>query len=117
MGDGRRNQNKKSPARLILLILTLIFLGPFILSVGVTVFVTLGSIALGILVLALILLSSPIIFMVFPGAVGINLPAPALFFFGIAMLALFILVSAMIIQILRRFLMFILNFIKQLLGR
>ncbi len=117
MGYGRRNQNKKSPMRLILIILALIFLGPILLSVGVSVFITLVSIALGILVLALILLSSPIIFMVFPGAVGIDLPAPALFFFGIAMLSIFILVSAVVIQILRRFLMFILNVIKQLLGR
>ena len=113
----RKQHNNKSPLRLILIILALIFMGPFLLSIGVTVFVTLGSIALGILVLALILLASPIIFMVFPEAVGINLPAPALFFFGIAMLAFFIMVSTIVIQILRRCLLFILDLIKKVLGR
>ncbi len=116
MGN-RRNQNRKSPFRLVLIILGLIFMGPFLISIGVTVFVTLASIALAILVIALILLASPIIFMVFPGAIGINLPTSALFFFGIAMLAVFILVSAMVIQILRRFLIFILDLIKRIMGR
>ena len=112
-----RNRNRKSPIKIILFILLAIFMGPFLLSIGVSVFFALISVVLGLLVVALVLLSSPIIFMVFPGAIGINIPVVALFFFGIAMLAIFVLISTIVIRILRRLLVLGLDLIKNLLGR
>ncbi len=113
----KRHKPNRSPLKIVLIILVAIFLGPVALSIGVSVIFGLIGLTLGLLVVALIMLSSPIIFMVFPGALGIKLPVMALFFFGIAMLALFVLFSAIVIRILRRVLIFILDVIKRLLGR
>jgi uncharacterized membrane protein len=117
MNEKKRRNPYKSPLKIVLIILVAIFMGPVLLSIGVSVIFAVISVALGLLVVALVMLSSPIIFMVFPGAIGINLPVMALFFFGIAMLALFVLFSAIVIRILRRGLVLILDGIKGLLGR
>ena len=62
----KRHKPNRSPLKIVLIILVAIFLGPVALSIGVSVIFGLIGLTLGLLVVALIMLSSPIIFMVFP---------------------------------------------------
>lgn len=116
MGSYKNGKGGNQTARLIVLLLLLIFLGPVLFSILGSVVVGLFSIALFLLVAALVLLASPILIMVFPASAGFNIPQLALFFFGIAVLSVFVLVTAVVLRIIRWILRTIWTVFKSLLG-
>ena len=115
MGPYRNGKGSNQTARLIALILFIIFFGPVMISVLGSVVIGLFSIALFLLVAALVLLASPILIMVFPASAGFNIPQLALFFFGIAVLALFVLVTAVVIRIIKWIFLMIWNIFRRML--
>lgn len=115
MGPYRNGKGSNQTARLIALILFIIFFGPVIISVLGSVVLGLFSIALFLLVAALVLLASPILIMVFPASAGFNIPQLALFFFGIAVLALFVLVTSVVIRIIKWIFLVIWNIFRRML--
>ncbi len=116
MGSYRNGNNRNQTTKLIGLILFIVFFGPILISILGSVAIGLFSIALFLLVAALILLASPILVMVFPASAGFSIPQLALFFFGIAVLAIFVLVMAVIIRIIKWILLTVWNILKRMLG-
>jgi len=104
MGPYRNGKGSNQTAKIIALILFAVFLGPVVISILGSLVIGLFSIALLLLVIALVLLSSPILIMAFPASAGFNIPMLALFFFGIAVLSIFVLVTAVVIRIVKRIL-------------
>lgn len=116
MGPNKKGKGTNQTARLIALILFIIFFGPVLISILGSVVVGLFTIALLLLAAALVLLASPILIMVFPASAGFNIPQLALFFFGIAVLAVFVLVTAVVIRIIKWILFTIWTVFKRMLG-
>lgn len=116
MGPYGNGNGKNHTAKIIALILFAVFLGPLIISVLGSLFIGLFSIALLLLVIALVLLSSPFLIMAFPASAGFNIPVFALFFFGVAVLALFVLVTAVILRMVKRLIIGLWRGLRRILG-
>lgn len=112
-GNGR---GPKSGVRIILTILLIIFLGPVVVSTVGSLIIGLFSISLFLLVIALVLLASPILVLAFPNTLGFNIPQMALFFFGIAVLSVFVLSVAIVFKLSKWIILTILNIIRRLFG-
>lgn len=116
MSQYGRNKGPNSPLRIILTILLIIIVGPAVVSAVGSVIIGMFSISLVLLVLALILLASPILILAFPESLGLNVPQAALFFFGIAVLSLFVLSVAVVIKITKWIVLTVINLIRRLFG-
>jgi hypothetical protein len=115
MGQNYRGNDRSPLAKLILLILVLIFIGPTALGIIVSVVVGLAGFLIVLLVGALFLLASPILMIAFPTALGLGIPLLALFFFGIAMLSIFVLFTALFFRIVRWIFRTAVAFLRRLL--
>ena len=111
----RNGKGSNQTARVIAIILAAIFIGPVIISVLGSLVIGLFSLVLVLLVIALVLLSSPILIMAFPASAGFNIPTLALFFFGIAILAIFVLVAAVVIRIVKRLIFSLWGILKRII--
>lgn len=111
-----RDKGPNSPMRIILMILLIIFVGPAVVSAVGSVIIGMFSISLVLLVLALILLASPILILAFPESLGQSVPQSALFFFGIAVLSLFVLSVAVVIKITKWIGLTVISLIRRLFG-
>ena len=101
MGQNYRGSDRGPLAKLILLILLIIFIGPTALGILGSVVVGLAGFLIVLLVGTLFLLASPILVIVFPSSLSLGIPLLALFFFGIAMLSIFVLFTALFFRIVR----------------
>lgn len=115
MGQNHRDRERGPLAKLLLLILFLLFVGPTALGFLVSVVVGLAGFLIVLLVGALFLLASPILMVVFPSSLGLGIPLLALFFFGIAMLSIFVLFTALFIRIVRWVFRTTVGFLRRLL--
>ena len=116
MNRNRNGSGPKSGLRILLTILLIIFLGPVVVSTVGSFILGLFSISLILLVIALILLASPILVLVFPNSLGFNVPQMALFFFGIAVLSVFVLSVAIVFKLSKWIILTILNIVRRLFG-
>lgn len=101
MGERNNHGQSQKTLRILLAILLFIFLGPVVVSILGSVVVGLVSFLLAILVVALFLLASPILMVLLPSSVSLSIPSGALFFFGVAALALFVLFTALCIRLIK----------------
>ena len=114
-----RNGNGRGPrsgVRIILTILLFIFLGPVVVSTVGSLIIGLFSISLFLLVIALVLLASPILVLAFPKTLCFNIPQMWVFFFGIAVLSVFVLSVAIVFKLSKWIILTILNIIRRLFG-
>ncbi|MGB4588464.1 MAG: hypothetical protein WBI17_04430 [Clostridiaceae bacterium] len=116
MDRNGRGNGPKSTVRIILAILLIIFAGPVVVSTVGSIIIGLFGISLSLLVIALILLASPILVLAFPNSLGFNVPQMALFFFGIAVLSIFVLSVAIVIKLSKWIILTILNVVRRLFG-
>lgn len=116
MGPYGNGKGSNQTARIIVLILLVIFFGPVVISILGSVVIGLFTVALALLAIALVLLSSPILIMAFPASAGFNIPQMALFFFGIAFLAIFVLVTAIVLKVCKWMILSIWRLLRRLSG-
>lgn len=116
MGHNQHNQNGSPLSRVILLVVLLIFLGPAAISIIGAGLGILVSLTLVLLVVALVLLASPILMLYFPASAAFHVPQMALFFFGIAVLALFVLAVAVVLKFIKWLFLTIIRGIRRILG-
>lgn len=115
MGQNNRGNGKGPLAKLVMLILLIIFIGPTVLGIFASVVAGLISVLLALLVGALFLLASPILMIVFPSSLSLGIPILALFFFGIALLSIFVLFTALFLKLIRMIFRNVLGFLRKLL--
>lgn len=116
MNRNGNGNGPKSSVRIILSILLLIFLGPIVVSTVGSFILGLFSISLILLVIALVLLASPILILAFPNSLGFNIPQMALFFFGVAVLSVFVLSVVIVFKLSKWIILIILNMVRRLFG-
>jgi uncharacterized membrane protein len=117
MYDDRNKRDKDRFIKGLIIAFVLMIVGPAIFGIIGSIIIALLSVSFGLLVAALALIASPLLILLLPGTILLGLPAAALFFIGIGVLALFVLSFTLVIKIIKAIAMAIIGIIRSIFGR
>lgn len=117
MYDDRNKRDRDRFMKGLIIALVLLIIGPAIFGIIGSLIIVLLSVSFGLLVAALALIASPLLILLLPGTILLGLPAAALFFIGVGVLALFVMSFTLVIRIIKGIVMGIIGIIKSIFGR